>query len=40
MGAIMISKDDFINAIIVNKQENGISAFVGAGICSDANMPD
>lgn len=36
----MISKEDFINAIIANKQENGISAFVGAGLCSDAQMPD
>lgn len=36
----MISKEDFINAIIASKQENGISAFVGAGLCSDAQMPD
>lgn len=36
----MISKEDFINAITTNKQENGISAFVGAGLCSDAQMPD
>ena len=36
----MISKEDFISAIISAKQENGISAFVGAGLCSDANIPD
>ncbi len=36
----MISKKDFIRSIIAAKQENGISAFVGAGLCSDAKMPD
>lgn len=36
----MISQRDFIKAIIAAKQENSISAFVGAGLCSDAKMPD
>lgn len=36
----MISKGDFINAICESKKENNISIFVGAGLCSDAKMPD
>ncbi|MCM1181168.1 MAG: SIR2 family protein [Clostridium sp.] len=36
----MISKGDFINIICDAKKENNVSIFVGAGLCSDAKMPD
>lgn len=36
----MISQRNFINTLTEAKKENNLSIFVGAGLCSDAKMPD
>lgn len=37
---MMVSESDFINILSASKIENSISIFVGAGLSSDAKMPD